>query len=308
MNINGYELKEELKNANSGFSKWGFATKNGKEYFIKELINPVYPIDDTIMPEEMFRQRREFCYQYEAKFKRFFEQINNASRGNLVRIIEFFRGGSRYYLITEKVEGKSASLEEISSLDQDKKLLLAKTAAYCFKDLHSAGIVHFDVKPSNVLVKKTDTGNYVAKLIDFDSGFFKGEVLDGKELGGDLAHLAPETFLAIAGEDVTPDEKSDIFGLGLLLHEYYCGKLPYFDENEYEYPYEAALDNGILKPDSSMLPEEIEKLIVSMLNVDPQKRPSAEEIVIKLCELDGNEYFEVEQPKNDNRLKPAGDL
>ena len=36
MVINGYTLTTELQNANSGFSKWGFGTKNGKEYFIKE--------------------------------------------------------------------------------------------------------------------------------------------------------------------------------------------------------------------------------------------------------------------------------
>ena len=279
MNINGYTLKAELKNANSGFSKWGFATKNGKEYFIKELINPVYPIDKSIMSEELFQQRRAYCSQYETKFKRFFEQINKVSHGNLVRINEFFRCDSRYYLISEKVEGKSPSMEYIASLDDEKKLLLLKTVARCFYDLHSAGIVHFDVKPNNILVKTTKSGNYVAKLIDFDSGFFKGEVLDNKELGGDLTYLAPETFLGIYGEDVHPDEKADIFGLGLVFHQYYCGILPYYDETEYEYPYEAALDGGLLKPDMDMMPKDVGNLIASMLDADPKKRPSAEEII-----------------------------
>lgn len=279
MNINGYTLKAELKNANSGFSKWGFATKNGKEYFIKELINPVYPLDKSVMSEELFQQRRLFCYRYETKFKNFFELINKASRGNLVRITEFFRCGSRYYLITEKVEGKSPSMEYIASLDDEKKLLLLKTVAHCFYDLHSVGIVHSDVKPNNILVKATKNGNYVAKLIDFDSGFLKGDVLENKELGGELTYLAPETFLGIYGEDVHPDEKSDIFGLGLMFHEYYCGFLPYYDQEEYEYPYEAALDGGLLKPDMDMMPEDVGNLIASMLDADPKKRPSAEEII-----------------------------
>lgn len=285
MNINGYTLKTELKNANSGFSKWGFATKNGKEYFIKELINPVYPVDKNIMSEELFQQRRTYCSQYEKKFKNFFELINKASRGNLVRIIEFFRCGSRYYLITEKVEGKSPSIEYISSLSDAKKCLLLKTVAYCFYDLHSVGIVHSDVKPNNILLKVTKSGNYVAKLIDFDSGFIKGEVLDNKELGGELTYLAPETFLSIYGEDVKPDEKADIFGLGLLFHEYYCGTLPYFDQNEYEYPYEAALDGGILKLNTDMMPDDVGTLIASMLDTDPKKRPSAEEIIKTLNTL-----------------------
>lgn len=297
MNINGYTLKAELKNANSGFSKWGFAIKNGKEYFIKELINPVYPIDKSVMSEELFQQRRTFCSQYETKFKKFFEQINKASHGNLVRIDEFFRCGSRYYLITEKIEGKSPSMEYLASLDEEKKLLLLKTVARCFYDLHSVGIVHSDVKPNNILIKATKSGNYVAKLIDFDSGFFKGDVLDNKELGGELTYLAPETFLGIYGEDVHPDEKSDIFSLGLLFHEYYCGVLPYYDENEYEYPYEAALDGGLLKPDRDMMPEGIANLIALMLDADPTKRPSAEEIISELNVLAEQDEvsFEIKQ-------------
>ena len=221
MVINGYALEAELQNANSGFSKWGFATKNGKEYFIKQLINPVYPLDKSIMSEELFQQRRNHCSQYEAKFKNFFGLINKASRGNLVRITEFFRCGSRYYLISEKVEGKSPSMEYIAALDEGKKLLLLKSVAHCFYDLHSVGIIHSDVKPNNILVKATKNGNYVAKLIDFDSGFIKGDAINNKELGGELTYLAPETFLGIYGEDVHPDEKSDIFGLGLMFHEYY---------------------------------------------------------------------------------------
>lgn len=279
MNINGYTLKAELKNANSGFSKWGFAIKNSKEYFIKELITPVYPLDKSVMSEELFQKRRNQCAQYEANSKKFFELINKASRGNLVRVIEFFRCGSRYYLISEKVEGKSPSMEYIASLDEEKKLLLLKSVAHCFYDLHSVGIVHSDVKPNNILVKATKNGNYVAKLIDFDSGFLKGDAINNKELGGELTYLAPETFLGIYGEDVHPDEKSDIFGLGLMFHEYYCGFLPYYDQNEYEYPYEAALDGGLLKPDTEMIPDDIANLITSMLDADPTKRPSAEEII-----------------------------
>ncbi len=285
MNINGYILKEELKNASSGFSKWGFAVKNGEEYFIKELINPVYPIDRSVMTEEMFQEKIAYCTNYENRFKTYYEKINNASRGNLVRINEFFRHDSRYYLITEKISGKALTMDDISKLDNDKKNILMRAAAYCFYDLHYAGIVHSDVKPNNILVKKTKRGNYVAKLIDFDSGFFKDEKIEGEDLVGDLTYLPPETFLAMYGEDVQPDEKADIFSLGLVFHEYYCGNLPAYNEEEYYYPFEAVLDGQELKLSGKMLPDKIESLIKSMLDVDPKKRPSAEEVIIKLNEL-----------------------
>lgn len=284
MNLNGYTLKGELQNANSGFSKWGFATKNGREYFVKELITPVFPTDRSIMSDAMYEQKCKYCYQFENKFRDIFYRINRASHGNLVRAEEFFRLGGRYYIITEKITNSEISVEQIATISLSKKMLLLKSAAHCFYDLHSAGIVHFDVKPTNLMIKVTRSGNLVARLIDFDSGFLKGESLETDELGGDLTYLAPETFLAMCGENVTPDEKSDIFALGLVFHEYFCGKLPFYDENEYEYPYQAALD-GKLDIDNSKMPKGIYNMILSMLSVEPEKRPSAGDIINSLNEM-----------------------
>ena len=287
MVINGYVLETELQNANSGFSKWGFATKCGREYFIKELITPVYPVDRSVMTDEMFQQRRADCAKYENRFRTFYDAINNASCGNLVRIDEFFRSGSRYYLITEKISGKTIPLEELAALPNDKKLLLLKTVANCFHKLHSSGIVHFDVKPANILIKTTANGNYTAKLIDFDAGFFLGEDIENSELGGDLTYLAPETFLGIYGEDVRINEKADIFALGLVFHQYCYASLPAFNQEEYSYPYEAVLDDSELTVQKGTIPEELSDMINAMLDVDPEKRPSAGEIFNKLNQITG---------------------
>lgn len=298
--LNGYTLKGELQNANSGFSKWGFAYKNGREYFVKELISPVYPMDKSIMSDALFEQRRDSCLRFENRLRELFTRINRASHGNLVRVEEFFRLDSKYYIINEKINSSTVTMEQIAASSLQKKLLLLKSAAHCFHDLHSLGVVHFDVKPANLIIKITKNGNYAAKLIDFDSGFLKGENLEEDELGGDLTYLAPETFLAIYGEDVKPDEKSDIFALGLIFHEYFCGKLPYYDEKEYEYPYEAALDGGNLIIDKTRMPESVSKLIAGMLEVDPAKRFSAAQIISALNEMTrtdvGNlaiEYLEI---------------
>lgn len=283
--INGYKLIGELNNANSGFSKWGFATKGRKEFFIKELITPVYPIDDEAMSPEYIAQKRAYCDEYERNFRDFYKAINEASHGTLVRIVEFFRFESRYYVVTEKINGISLFDSSVQSLPLDKKLLFLKTIVLCFCDLHSANIVHFDVKPNNILVKRTDSGNYCAKLIDFDSGFLKGKVISVDELCGDLTYLAPEVFLAIIGQTVHLDEKADIYSLGLVLHEYLCGKLPNYDTNEFEYPYEAALENGKLICDDTVQPSELQQLITSMLDANPDNRPSSWQIFNTLNSL-----------------------
>ena len=287
MVINGYALEAELQNANSGFSKWGFATKYGREYFIKELITPVYPIDRSIMSDELFEQRRASCVEYEERFRKYYTVINNASCGNLVRITEFFRSGSRYYVITEKINEKSIPVEVLASLSMHQKMLLLKTVANGFYKLHSSGIVHFDVKPANILVKRTANGNYTAKLIDFDAGFFIGEDIENSELGGDLTYLAPETFLGMYGEDVRINEKADIFALGLVFHQYCTGQLPSYNSEEYAYPYESVLDEAPLSLNLGAYPAELGTLIASMLDIDPNKRPSAGDVFNTLNEITG---------------------
>jgi len=288
MNINGYTLKGELNNENSGFSKWGFAYKDGKEYFIKELITPVYPVDKGVMSDELFASKRNFCKNFEDRYVNLYSAINNASCGNLVRIEEFFRCGSKYYLINEKISGETLPVEQIMTLPESDKLLLAKSVVYGFCCLHRWGIVHFDVKPTNILVKKTSGGKYVGKIIDFDAGFSQNEVRDDVELGGDLTYLAPETFLAIRGDDVKIGEKADIYSLGLVLHEYFSGHLPTFDRKEYEYPFEAVLDGGDITIASSHMPEEVADIITKMINPDPDSRPSADEILRVLKTLAGD--------------------
>lgn len=285
MEINGYLIQGELNNANSGFSKWGFAEKNSHLYFIKELITPVYPIDDSAMSGPLLEQRRDFCHQFEDRYRKIYSIINDASCGNLVRIVDFFRWGGKYYVVSERAGDNAISVKNICTLPDIKKYFLMKSAAYCFACFHKTGLVHFDVKPTNIIIKETSEQQYVAKLIDFDAGFLKEEIRDDIELGGDLTYLAPESFLHIYGEDVKLDEKVDIFSLGLVFHEYYCGKLPYYDNGEFDYPYEAALELGGLEPDYNSLPDKLGKLIGAMLNLEPSQRPSAQGIVDTLSEI-----------------------
>ncbi len=46
--LNQYLLETEFQNQNAGFSRWAFAVKGGEKYFIKEFIDPVYPMDDSL--------------------------------------------------------------------------------------------------------------------------------------------------------------------------------------------------------------------------------------------------------------------
>ena len=275
MIVNGYQIIGELSNDNSGYSKWGCATKNGTTYFIKEFLSPVFPTAPELMSQKQYQGRIDSCVRYQQEHSRLYRAIDECSRGNVVRIKEFFRSGSKYYIVTEQIPNENLSTRQIAMLPERQKLMLCCSVAYCFKCLHAAKIIHFDVKPSNILIKKNSLGNYVPKLIDFDGSMFENELPeDEMEIAGDLTYLAPETFLRISGAESPITTRADIFALALVLHEYLCGELPEIDISECEYPFEEVL-NGRTPRINPHIPTEIAEALEQMLSLDPECRPTA---------------------------------
>lgn len=280
--INQYELLEPLQNRNAGFSRWTYATKAGKEYFLKEFLDPVYPTDESLSID-LRQSRIRDCEEYQLKKKQLYESINRASHGNIVRIEEFFRYDNHYYIATEKVHGQTISMENMIVLPFEERQFLCKSIAYEMMNLHKMHIVHADIKGNNILLKSTANGKLVGKIIDFDAGFFEDNPPRYEdELGGDQVYLSPEACQFICGDPITLTCKMDVFSLGLLFHEYLTGHLPEFDTETYDYAFEAVLDKHSLNIDSS-LPTELQMMIQSMLEADPEKRISMEEVYLLLC-------------------------
>ena len=69
--------------------------------------------------------------------------------------------------------------------------MLLKTVAHSLKILHDLRIVHSDLKPSNVLIKRTELG-YTTKLIDFDSSYIAGNPPPPEEIVGTMNYYSPE--------------------------------------------------------------------------------------------------------------------
>ena len=121
--------------------------------------------------------------------------------GNLITAIEFFREGAKYYKATVKVDVASLTAEEVAGQPLAKRLLVLLTVAHSLRLLHAANIVHGDLRPENVLLKKTITGDYAAKLIDFDSSYFSGNPPPRQELVGDPIYYAPEVGRYVEAAD-----------------------------------------------------------------------------------------------------------
>ena len=144
---------------------------------------------------------------------------------------------------------------------------------------HARGLVHRDVKPSNIML--TPSG---AKVVDFGLAAVAGqaELDDDGELRGTPAYLAPER---LTGGEVLP--ASDVYALGLLIHRALTNDLPWQAEtttqmlNAHVY-----VEPAPLPPINGVLPE-VNQICHRCLAKDPADRPSAGEVAAVLADAAG---------------------
>nr|MBR6778035.1 protein kinase [Clostridia bacterium] len=301
--LSDFELISEWKNSNCGQTALG--TNGGKTYFLKKYTDPVHPLNNGSMSEKTYNHNK-------AKFDVFERRrtdINKALRavsgagGNIVIPMCEFREENFYMEAAELVPGV-VSREDIpivlDGLTMEAKKTLMLTAAGALGTVHGQNIIHSDLKLENVLLVKNEfSGKYVAKIIDFDSSYFVGDIPD--EVRGDLRFYSPELQrYTDAEEDEERDElkptltvKSDIFSLGIIFHLYLTGEFPEPDSLPESlqrrkdaggkvYCSNVILAGCVLKASDKITDDKYRFLIADMLEKDPTKRPTANEVVMRL--------------------------
>jgi serine/threonine protein kinase len=296
--IKEYTLLQDMTTVGGGMCRWAFVKKGEEEFFIKEYLRPKYPVAGSPGSEAGKKQRKEECTRFEAHQKALISKIRSktASGGNLVFPVDFFRDGPSYYKVTEKVDVVSLKVSDLYTLSEKEKYLLMKTAIHSVKILHDLDIVHGDLKPDNILIKHSPSGTFVTKVIDFDNSYFSGrpanfsgDLGDLADFVGDQVYFSPEMVDYL--NDPTPEigarlrPSSDIFALGILFHQYYTGEIPGFDRDRYTYTVEAVMDRAPIQLDPA-IPDNLSALLAVMLDVDPNKRPSAGEVFKRLQETE----------------------
>lgn len=276
--LGNYELAGSWTSQNAGYSVWGFGKKNGKEYFIKQFVEQKYPANDTVSSPERLAKKIKACERFEQRKKALYQMLNENSDGNAVRVEEFFRVESKYYMSMRKIESLHWGFTDVAKLPSGEIRRLCAIIAHGVASLHKGRMIHADLKPDNVLFMKTDAGYTTAKIIDFDSGFLETDPPGpGEPIIGDFNYFSPEACIKSWGQEAELTCKMDIFALGVLFHQYFTGELPGFNTEENTYSGEAAAKGEVLVV-SSKLPSDIRELLTKMLNNDPEKRPTAMEV------------------------------
>jgi serine/threonine protein kinase len=156
--------------------------------------------------------------------------LREAKRGaalchpNIVRLEHVGQQDGLYFLVMDYVPGRSLRqlLDDDGPLPIDRLLPIARQVCDALAHAHAQGVVHRDVKPSNILIEEGGR----AVLADF------GIARWGMEQGPDLTaigetvgtpeYMSPEQ---IRGEPV--DARSDLYSLGVVLYEALTGELPF---------------------------------------------------------------------------------
>jgi hypothetical protein len=188
---------------------------------------------------------------------------------NVVRTWGLTESEGRLGLLLELVDGATlADLLGRGPVPPDRALQLARALVSGVSAAHAAGLVHQDLKPSNVLV---DVEGNPASLRIADFGMARRGPTSGSTWSGargTARYLAPEAL----DEDRPLDKRADVFALGIILYELFCGRHPFPAERLKMFN---AAANGDYPPPRSLAPslsESVETAIRHALSPDPDLR------------------------------------
>jgi serine/threonine-protein kinase len=164
--------------------------------------------------------------EYEARFYQEARAAGHLSHPNIVTIYDLGESGDMAYIAMELMEGR-----ELQEMIYGKRRLLVTDAlnvaiqvAAGLYYAHQRGVVHGDIKPSNIMV----LGDNLVKIADFGIARMASslEHKQGDAIYGTPAFMSPEQ---IQGKPI--DARSDIFSLGVVLYYLLTDRFPFSEEN-----------------------------------------------------------------------------
>ena len=188
-----------------------------------------------------------------------------------VRVIEADSQSSTPFVVTEYAQGPSLSehIDKHGSVGPEMLFGLATGLAEALTVIHAAGIMHRDLKPSNIIL--TDAG---PKVIDFGIARRQDTTAMTKTgmMVGSMGFMAPEQ---ISGR---PGPEADIFAWGVTVAYAATGRSPFGAGNTHSILYRIMYGD----PDIAAVPDSLLPLVEAALAKEPQRRPTARQLLDRL--------------------------
>ncbi|KAA5831887.1 serine/threonine-protein kinase [Saccharopolyspora hirsuta] len=219
------------------------------------------------------------------------------SHPGLVTVHDFSAGPDELYLIMELVEGRTLADEvQLGPLSPQRVAEIGSRLADVLAHVHDNGIVHRDVKPSNVLIACDDS----VYLADFGISRLAAAAARRTSSGvliGTATYMSPEQ---VSGGEV--GYPADVYALGLVLLESVTGRVEYPGSGA-----ESAVARLVRAPEIPLsLPTGLHRALLLMTGSDPAKRPTAAECADLLAgrSTDVIPRIQAEPPRPATQLLP----
>lgn len=218
---------------------------------------------DQILPAALERTMK--------RFEREARDVAKLVHPNIVRVIDYGENDGITFLVMPLVSGGTLSqyLSTHGRMDWKEAARMLIPVADALEHAHSHGIIHRDVKPSNILL----TSNNIPMLTDFGVA----KVLDEEgtmDLTGTNAtvgtpeYMAPEQIVS-----KTVDHRADIYALGVVYYEMVTGKRPFIGETPMQTLFKHASE-PLIRPTklNPGLPMDVERFLMKALMKKPADR------------------------------------
>ena len=248
--IGPYRIEKEIGHGGMGFVFKAKSSDGGGIVAIK-VMSPNFLMDESMVE----------------RFKREADVLRNLNHPNIVRMLDVNMEGELKYFVMEFISGKSLE-EELKEgpLPVEEVFGIAWQTSSALGSAHSAGVIHRDIKPPNIM--RDETGRI--KLTDF--GIARRIGVSGLTSAGTFvgtpAYMSPEQAL---GKE--PGITSDIYSLGVVLYEMLTGKVPFESENPLEVMRKHAYDEPLPpKEINHRVPVVFSQLVMRMLKKKQEER------------------------------------
>jgi eukaryotic-like serine/threonine-protein kinase len=245
------------------------------------------------------------------RFEREAETASALNHPNILTVYEFGKADGLHFITTEYVEGETLR-EKLrrEKLSLKEILDVAEQTASALAAAHSAGVIHRDVKPENVMLR-TDG---LVKVLDFGLAKFIEKAEEESDPNAETTpylHTQPGTVMGTVfymspeqarGKDI--DERADVWSLGVILYEMMTERLPFEGETASDVIASVLKSNFVpiahYAPDA---PREIGNIITKTLRKNPAERYQ------KMADLVAEiKYFRQEFEFEKKRLGKSGML
>jgi hypothetical protein len=203
------------------------------------------------------------------RLERFLTEVRLALRvthPNVCRVFDIAQADGRHFLSMEYVDGEDLAslLRRIGRLPEDKAIQIARQLCAGLAAAHDEGVLHRDLKPANVMID----GRGRAKITDFGLAGATAGIRGLEARAGTPQYMAPEQ---VAGGELS--ERTDVYALGLVLHELFTGKRPFDGKGAVDPAHRRRSTPAAPSADFRGIDPAVERAIQRCLEADPALRP-----------------------------------